>query len=220
MKTATSTFCIKESGVELFIHSQYIRMVKFPGRYIGALIFGVLAVALALHLHKYNADKSSVGESMSNGQTYTETADLEDHDSDHKKASECCTGTGANFQAANPLGQNSSFASVSGSSGADGLAPTCAQGNIANPADLLPKNVASDKWAQMNPSGTGSLDGVNLLNAGSLIGVDTVSTSLRNTNLQVRSEPPNPQVSVGPWNNTTITPELTRRPLEIGCGPL
>lgn len=195
-------------------------MVKFPGRYIGALVFGVLAVALVLHLHKYNAEKSSVGETMSDGQTYSETAGLQNARADEKKASECCDGTGANFQAANPQGQNSSFASVSGSSNSAGLAPSCAKGNMANPADLLPKNVTSEKWAQLNPSGTGSLDGVNLLNAGSLIGVDTVSTSLRNANLQVRSEPPNPQVSVGPWNNTTITPELTRRPLEIGCGPL
>jgi hypothetical protein len=216
MRTRASTSCIKESAVELFIKHQYIQMVKFPGRYIGSMIFGVLAVALAIHLYKYNADKSSVGESLSDGHT-----DSNGHqDTGAQKASECCTRTGADFQAANPLGQNSTFASVSGASGAAGLAPTGAQGYIANPADLLPKNVNSEKWAQMNPSGTGSLDGVNLLNAGSLIGVDTVSTSLRNANLQVRSEPPNPQVSVGPWNNTTITPELSRRPLEIGCGPL
>lgn len=195
-------------------------MVKFPGRYIGALIFWVLAVALALHLYKYNADKSSVGESLSDGHTDSNGhQNAGSNNAGSKKATKCCTGTGADFQAANPLGQNSTFASVSGASDADGLAPTGGQGNIANPADLLPKNVNSEKWAQMNPSGTGSLDGVNLLNAGTLIGVDTVSTSLRNANLQVRSEPPNPQVSVGPWNNTTITPELSRRPLEIGCGP-
>jgi hypothetical protein len=51
-----------------------------------------------------------------------------------------------------------------------------------------------------------------------LIGIDTIGNTLRNANLQVRSEPPNPQLNVGPWNNTTIAPDLMRVPLEIGCG--
>jgi hypothetical protein len=61
--------------------------------------------------------------------------------------------------------------------------------------------------------------GVNFLNAGYLIGVDTIGSSLRNANLQVRSEPPNPQLIVSPWMNTTIEPDVFRQPLEIGCGP-
>jgi len=58
----------------------------------------------------------------------------------------------------------------------------------------------------------------NLLKAGWLRGLDTVGASLRNANLQVRSEPPNPQVQVSPWNRSTIAPDLMRVPLEIGCG--
>ena len=56
------------------------------------------------------------------------------------------------------------------------------------------------------------------LNAGHHIGIDTVGQSLRNANLQLRSEPPNPQESVGPWLNSTIEPDLMRVPLELGCG--
>jgi len=41
---------------------------------------------------------------------------------------------------------------------------------------------------------------------------------LRNANLQIRSEPPNPQLSVGPWNQSTITPDFLRPPLELGQG--
>ena len=67
--------------------------------------------------------------------------------------------------------------------------------------------------------GAGDLKNVNLLQAGYHIGIDTVGQSLRNANLQLRSEPPNPQLNVGPWNNTTIEPDFNRRPLEIGCGP-
>jgi hypothetical protein len=58
-----------------------------------------------------------------------------------------------------------------------------------------------------------------MLKAGHHIGIDTVGQSLRNANLQLRSEPANPQVNVGPWNQTTISPDLMRVPLELGVGP-
>ena len=107
--------------------------------------------------------------------------------------------------------------SATGSSNTIGLPPNCSgQANI-NPADLLPKDNNSS-W-NMKPMGSGDFLGVNLLNAGYLIGVDTVGSSLRNANLQVRSEPPNPQLQVSPWMNTTIEPDPFRAPLEIGCGP-
>jgi hypothetical protein len=107
--------------------------------------------------------------------------------------------------------------SATGSSNMTGLPPNCSgQANI-NPADLLPKDNNSS-W-NMKPMGSGDFLGVNLLNAGYLIGVDTIGSSLRNANLQVRSEPPNPQLQVSPWMNTTIEPDPFRAPLEIGCGP-
>ena len=108
------------------------------------------------------------------------------------------------------------FASVPpGSEKAGGLPNSCAvpQGN--EPASLLPKD-AEDGTSSLNP---GRLKDVPLLKAGWLRGVDTVGASLRNANLQVRSEPPNPQVKVSPWMNSTIQPDLMRVPLEVGCGP-
>jgi hypothetical protein len=59
------------------------------------------------------------------------------------------------------------------------------------------------------------LKGKNFLSAGALIGVNTVGQSMRNANLQLRSEPPNPQVSVTVFNNSTIEPDINRRDLEI-----
>lgn len=82
------------------------------------------------------------------------------------------------------------------------------------PAELLPKDPNS-VWAQQNPMGTGSLKGKNFLSAGALIGVNTVGQSLRNANYQFRSEPPNPQVAVSVFNQTTIEPDVNRRNLEI-----
>ena len=122
------------------------------------------------------------------------------------------------FAAANPAGQNEVFAAVSDiKTSSYGLPPSCARGNISDPADLLPKDTNS-QWAQLNPAGGADFKNVNLLKAGYNIGIDTVGSSLRNANLQERSEPPNPTTVVSPWLNTTIEPDLMRAPLEIGCG--
>jgi hypothetical protein len=120
-------------------------------------------------------------------------------------------------QPAEPLGQNETFAQVKGiSSPSMNLPASCnPKQNIQNPGDLLPKD-SNNQWAQLNPSGKGALADVTMLNAGYHIGINTVSSSLRNANLQIRSEPPNPQKEVGPWNQSTITPDFMRPPLEIG----
>jgi hypothetical protein len=120
---------------------------------------------------------------------------------------------------ANPAGQNEVYSSVTDiKTSSYGLPPSCSRGTISDPADLLPKD-ANSQWAQLNPAGGADFKNVNLLKAGYNIGIDTVGSSLRNANLQVRSEPPNPTTIVSPWLNTTIEPDLMRAPLEIGCGP-
>jgi hypothetical protein len=113
---------------------------------------------------------------------------------------------------------NEVFASAAGvQTSMPGIPSTCSQPSIQNPAELLPKD-SNSQWAQLNPSGKGELANVNLLKAGYHIGIDTVGQSLRNANLQIRSEPPNPQLSVSVWNNSTISPDYNRVPLEIGSG--
>ncbi len=89
----------------------------------------------------------------------------------------------------------------------------CYPKNQLTPQELLPGD-ANSKWAQVNPMAAGDISGKNFLNAGSLIGVNTVGQSLRNANQQLRSEPPCPQVQVSVWNQSTIEPDLQRRPLE------
>jgi len=120
--------------------------------------------------------------------------------------------------ASNPDGQNEVFASASGmDTSMPGLPSTCSGTSISNPAELLPKD-NNNQWAQLNPSGKGDLANVNLLKAGYHIGIDTIGQTLRNANLQIRSEPPNPQLYVGPWNNSTIEPDFMHVPFEIGSG--
>jgi len=112
----------------------------------------------------------------------------------------------------NPLGQNEKYASVNGlKTNTYGAQAS----KLEDPSMLLP-NDNNSQWASVNPQGGGMLKGVNLLQAGSLIGINTVGSTMRNANLQVRSEPPNPQGNVGPWMNSTIEPDVVRKPLEIG----
>jgi hypothetical protein len=80
---------------------------------------------------------------------------------------------------------------------------------------LLPKD-GNSAW-QTNPTGSGALQGIGLLKAGALVGIDTVGSTLRNPNLQLRSEFPNPRSNTGPWNQSTIETDPFRPCLEIGC---
>jgi hypothetical protein len=91
----------------------------------------------------------------------------------------------------------------------------CFPKEMLTPEELKPQD-NSTLWAQVNPAGEGSLKGRSFLQAGHNIGINTVGQTMRNANLQIRSEPPNPQVSVSPWNQTTIEPDTARKPLEIG----
>jgi len=85
--------------------------------------------------------------------------------------------------------------------------------------DLLPKDAANLKWAEINPSSSGDITDQNFLNAGYHIGIDTKGQSLRNANLQLRSEIPNPQVAVSPWMISTIEPDIRASSFEIGSAP-
>ena len=175
---------------------------------IGAIIvLLILAYGVSL-LAKYLTNKGSYGSEYMNSQPNPA----------YKNKPVNGLSGGAAVQPSNPLGENEVFASVSGiSTPSTGIPTSCSKPNIQNPSDLLPKDNNS-QWAQLNPSGKGELSNINLLKAGYHIGIDTIGQTLRNANLQIRSEPPNPQLYVGPWNLSTIEPDFMRPPLEIGQG--
>lgn len=85
--------------------------------------------------------------------------------------------------------------------------------------DLLPKDAADSKWAQMNPSTGGDIKDGSYLNSGFWLGINSKNGNLRNANLQLRSDPPNPTQPVSPWLQSTIQPDATHRELEIGSAP-
>lgn len=121
------------------------------------------------------------------------------------------------YGASDPFG-NEVYNPVVGapSNGASVPAPTCYPRDRLTAEDLLPKDAANSRWAQLNPAGQGDVQDQNFLTAGYHIGVNTQGQSLRNANYQLRSEPANPQMPVSPWNIATIEPDINRKPLEIG----
>ena len=176
-------------------------------------LFLAVIIVLALGLAHYSSNKGLLGENMSSQRLLSQN----DPNVTGEKLAAVQSG---NVQPSAPLGGNGGFAQVSGvNSGVkSGMPSSCSPQSMPDPAALLPKDNNS-AWAKLNPSGQGNLDSVSLLKAGYHIGIDTVGQSLRNANLQLRSEPANPQMNVGPWNNTTIEPDVMRVPLEIGQGP-
>jgi hypothetical protein len=94
--------------------------------------------------------------------------------------------------------------------------PPYVSNNASNPSDLLPKD-SNSQWSSLNPVNTNSSEMPDgLLSAGYNIGLDTIGNTLRNANYQLRSDPIIPKANVGPWNQSTIDPDLMRVPLEVG----
>lgn len=161
---------------------------------IGGILIAIVALYVLSMLFNYFSSKGTVGGEM--------MSDME-----------------------NPAYKNKKTVNDAGASGPSAPQPAAEmqlsqqQSGSANmsPSDLLPQD-SNSEWAQLNPAGQGDLANINLLKAGYHIGIDTVGQTLRNANLQIRSEPPNPQVNVGPWNRSTIEPDFMRPPLELGQG--
>ena len=90
--------------------------------------------------------------------------------------------------------------------------------SVASPDDLLPSDTNSE-WSSLNPVGINKANAMPVhFDAGYHIGLDTIGQTLRNANLQERSDPVIPKKDVGPWNISTIEPDLGRVPLELGYG--
>lgn len=121
------------------------------------------------------------------------------------------------FQAAEPTSQqdqhsNSKYASVTEASKSD--IPQSSVPSI-DPVELLPKDENSE-WNKLNPTSSSNIGNVNLITP-SPQNFLSANQPLRNANMQLRSDPPVPQIPVSPWNNTTIGPDESRLPLSIGC---
>ena len=92
---------------------------------------------------------------------------------------------------------------------------SCNRATVNNPKDLLPQD-KNTEFSRLNPQ----VLEVSLMSLFYSLVITLVLTPLelllRNANLQLRSEPANPKLETGPWNQSTITGDTMRRPLELG----
>ena len=192
------------------------------------LIMSVLALIYVTFL--YSKKQTVTAESERELFNYDDVSDhvAHDHETHHPVQQEIppqqnATEAGpASVKASEPTGSNEVFEKIStdettGEFGLSGnqFPSDCFPKDQLTPSELLPGD-ANSKWAQSVPAGQGELGDQNFLTSGHHVGVNTVGQTLRNANRQLRSEPPNPQVKVSPWLQTTIEADTNRRPLEIG----
>jgi len=186
---------------------------------IGLLI--LTGIGLVYMINKYNSKNNNTIESFYEDSESLDEEGNQEHQTDHEHQEDFSNPTNYNVQPGEQIGTNEVFGSVSQSNNENSDTygnqyPTdCFPKDQLTPAELLPGD-ANSKWAQVNPAGQGELGDQNFLNAGYHVGVNTVGQTLRNANLQLRSEPPNPQVKVSPWLQSTIEPDTNRKPMEIG----
>ena len=161
------------------------------------LFVGLLAVIVVLM--RYNVFKGMFLSGMTNSKSNNNT-----------RGEKLVMGS---VQPAMPAGKNEDHAKVNGiDTVTRGLPSNCDRQQVTNPADLLPKDSNND-WGAFTSQDGGELAGVNLLKAGYHNGIDTVGSSLRNANLQLRPDPPNPRGQPGPWMQSTIEPDQYQRVL-------
>ena len=172
-------------------------------------LFFLLVIILAIA--QYSGSKLTHNDGMTGGvganANYTQSPTFTTNSPNNALAS------GSNGVQPNQL--YSSGSDIMGNGDNSGLVPNN-RPNEKNydPSQLLPTDVNSD-W-KLNPAGNADFQNVNLLKAGHLIGIDTIGSTLRNPNLQIRCEPPNPTTQVSPWQQSTIEPDLMRCNLDIG----
>ncbi len=150
------------------------------------LLLALGLVVLVVVLVQYNSDKSTIYDGMDNNFPVIESA-----------GTVAPIQTTSQLQSAGTLSQESYLPVPNSATQAN------PQGTMnLSPNDLLPQDKNSE-WASINPA-SNDLQGINLLTAGQLIGINTVGTCLKNGNRQLlRPEPAIPKQEIGPWNQST-----------------
>ena len=176
-------------------------------------LFGCLLFSCNAKAGVANAERFSSGSANTDLSTKDRSvASLADASANLSSAS---SGVG-NYAASDPRGNETYNPVVGGAAVPGAPAGNCFPRDRLSAEDLLPKGAADSRWAQANPNGQGDVKDQNFLTAGYHVGVNTVGSTKKNSNRQLRSEPPNPQMVVSPWNQASIEPDYLRKPLEIG----
>lgn len=174
-------------------------------------IIGVITLLFIVYaFYKYSEGKNILVSPMTalNPGSYTSNPSIEN------VSSQSITNSNSTYA---PYNGNSNSQIATSADSASAINQLVSSKAVSNPADLLPNSSAND-WSNLNPVSSSDLRNINLLNPTQLVGINTQGSSLRNSNLQIRSEPANPRTNTNcPWNISTIETDTFRRPLEIGA---
>ncbi len=180
----------------------------------------IMAVALAISfIASYVADcKEPFEDAKQNSQSLQDDADklenepIEDSDLSLEDEPEMAEGP---LDGINPINDIEGV-EVLGMTGTE-VEPSAFPSAALNSESLLPSDRAS-VWTDAHPEVSQPLSERNFLTStgASNFGINTQGSSLRNANLQFRSEPPNSREFPTVFNVPTITYDSNRRPLEIG----
>ena len=101
-------------------------------------------------------------------------------------------------------------ADLSGTTANSGGGGCAMNSGVGLSSSLLPREMASQEdFGQFTPDDI--LKGQNFLDPRNQIGMpETIGGALRNSNRQIRADPPNPKKSYE-WNNSTIVPDIMQR---------
>lgn len=177
------------------------------------LILGVVVVFGVLY--NYNKSKGLLLDNMTGSNVFSGVTDVEQVQQPVPagESSEAVESVASGSVKPTSTTDGEQFLAVSGMKSGSGVSNTCNNQQMMDPKDLLPQD-SNNEWSNIMPNS--DLKNIGMLSAGHHYGINTVGSSLRNPNLQIRSEPVIPQNNVGPWNNTTIEPDNMRRSLELG----
>lgn len=188
-----------------------MKLAKVFGKKKNMVIGGLIllgAVVLLAILVNYNKEKSLLNDSMSNN-PFLGATDIEHtvpkNDENNSVVKPVNTIPDTSFLKVKDIKSSSNLENKG----------NCNNNTVMDPKELLPSESSSVDNEFLESAQNKDITSTNMLNAGHHIGINTVGSSLRNANLQLRSEPQIPQVNIGPWNNTTIESDKYRRPLEI-----
>ena len=186
-------------------------------KFLGLFILLVVIVLVGV-IYRYNGQKGLLSDNMSNN-PFSNVGNVEQTKSTEQGAQQMNKQLDTSpQQGVKPVvtTDGEQYLNVNGLTSGTPPNNTCNNKPVMDPKQLLP-NDNNNEWSNIMPNN--DLKNVGMLNAGHHIGMNTVGSSLRNPNLQIRSEPANPQIKVSPWLQSTIDPDVNRKALEIGgCG--
>ena len=196
---------------------------------IALLALAVLALGYVMSLYskKQEVNHSGLVDTFTDGEDDQELFEdkpedddkKEDDDEDDEEKEEFTNHESSGVQASEPTGQNEVYHQLNSNtdSGKFGLSGNQYPKDCFLKINYPPVNYCQVMLIQNGLNQSQQAKAIRrskLLNCGYHVGVNTVGQTLRNANRQLRSEPPNPQVKVSPWLQTTIEADANRRPLE------